>query len=331
ELVSKYMDGVAASSMNEARSSAENYNGEMHTYCPAYEEDSFEELMSYSSHVVFNSHQDLARFAPMVPDNVKIDIRLNLQNDEMENDVFQGYNPNKPFSRFGITAAEFRPEDIEKYNVTGIHFHALWSQGAADLKSCVETLEKKFPGALTKVKRLNMGGGHLVCRPDYDYDQLANIVKDLKSRYDLEVYIEPSEHVYAGVGVLKARVLSVIKNEVPIAILNVSAKNHMPDVLESDEYNVEVQEGQFGRDLDKYTYILGGNTCLSGDVIGDYSFPQELKVGDTLTFIDQTAYTLVQCHHFNGVAQPDLIVLDTKGNIKLERKDSYERYLTTVA
>ncbi len=331
ELVSEYVDGVASSSLNEARSSAEHYQGEMHTYCPAYDEDTFDELMSYSSHVVFNSHQDLAHFAHKVPESVKIDIRLNLQHEDMETAVFAGYNPNKPFSRFGITAAEFRPDDIEKYGVTGVHFHALCSQGATDLKGCVETLEKKYPGLLDKVERLNMGGGHMVCREGYDYDLLASVVKRLKSSYGLEVYIEPSEHVYAGVGVLKARVLSLIHNERPIAILNVSAKNHMPDVLESPDYNVEIKEGVFGRDLDTYTYLLGGNTCLTGDIIGDYSFPKELKVGDTITFIDQTVYTLVQCHHFNGVAQPDLIVLDRDGKIKLERKDSYERYLTTVA
>ncbi|UTW54741.1 hypothetical protein [Kordiimonas sp. SCSIO 12610] len=331
ELVSKYLDGVAASSLNEARSSAENYDGEIHTYCPAYDDDTFDEIIKHSSHIVFNSHQDLRRFASRVPDDIKIDIRLNLEHTDMETDVFDGYNPNKPFARFGITAAEFQADDIEKFGVTGIHFHALCSQGAEDLKRCVETLEANYPNLLHKIKRINMGGGHLVCRDGYNYDLLGSIVKYLKSTYDIEVYIEPSEHVYAGVGVLKARVLSIIQNQVPIAILNVSAKNHMPDVMESPDYNVEIEEGTFGRDRDTHTYILGGNTCLTGDVIGDYSFPTELNVGDTITFIDQTAYTLVQCHHFNGVAQPDLVILDTEGQIKLTRLDTYERYLTTVA
>ncbi len=329
-LVSKYLDGVAASSSNEARSSSENYQGEVHTYCPAYDEDTFDELMHYSSHVVFNSHQDLARFAHRVPDHVMIDLRLNLQHEDMETAVFDGYNPNKPHSRFGITAAEFLPDDIERYGVTGVHFHALCSQGAIDLKGCVEALENKFPGMLNKVNRINMGGGHLVCHKDYDYDLLKSIVERLRSIYDLEVYIEPSEHVYTGVGVLKARVLSIIHNEHPIAILNVSAKNHMPDILESPDYNVDIEEGSFGQGNDKYSYILGGNTCLTGDVIGAYSFPQELKLNDTITFTDQTVYTLVQCHHFNGVHQPDLIVLDRDGNIKLKREDDYSRYMSTV-
>lgn len=330
-LVGQYLDGVAASSLNEARSSKENYAGEVHTYCPAYDEDTFDVLMQQSSHVVFNSHQDLARFALRVPKHVKIDIRLNLQHQDMEAEVFEGYNPNKPFSRFGITADEFKPEDIEKYNVTGVHFHALCSQGAADLQGCVGALERKFPGLLERVERLNMGGGHMVCREGYDYDLLAKLVVRLRETYGLTVYIEPSEHVYAGVGVLKARVLSLIHNEVPIAILNVSAKNHMPDVLESPDYNIELEEGALGRDVLEYGYILGGNTCLTGDVIGDYSFSAPLKLDDTITFIDQTAYTLVQCHHFNGVAQPDLVVIGTDGNVKLERRDDYTRYLTTVA
>jgi carboxynorspermidine decarboxylase len=330
ELVSKYLDGIAASSINEARSSFEHYKGEIHTYCPAYDEDTFDELIDYSSHIVFNSHQDLERFVDKIPESVKIDIRLNLEHTDMETTVFDGYNPNKPFSRFGITAAEFKSEDIEKYGVTGVHFHALCSQGAEDLDRCVKTLEQKYPGLLHHVERLNMGGGHLVCHNDYNYDLLASIVRRLKSTYDLDVYMEPSEHVYKSVGVLKARVLSIIQNDVSIAILNVSAKNHMPDVMESPDYNVEIEEGLFGRNRSKHSYILGGNTCLTGDVIGDYSFAHPLKAGDTITFLDQTAYTLVQGHHFNGVGQPDLIVIDSNGQIKFERKDTYELYMTTV-
>lgn len=330
EFVGQYLDGVAASSLYEARSSAEHYAGEMHTYCPAYDDATFDELMSYSSHVVFNSHQDLVQFASRVPESVHIDIRLNLQHEGMETAIYEGYNPNMPYSRFGITAAEFRPEDIAAYGVTGVHFHALSSQGVVDLVGCVETLEKKFPDLLHQVQRINMGGGHLLCHDDYGYDTLATLVTRLKTTYGLEVYIEPSEHVYKDVGVLKARVLSVINNEMPIAILNVSAKNHMPDVLESPDYNVMIKEGQFGPNLDKVTYILGGNTCLTGDVIGQYSFPKELSVGDTITFTDQTVYTLVQGHYFNGVSQPDLVVLDSSGNIKLHREDSYERYMATM-
>lgn len=330
DLVGKYLDGVAVSSINEARSSAENYGGEIHTYCPAYDEDSFDELMSYSSHVVFNSRQDLARFAPRVPEHVKIDLRLNIQYRKHKTAVFAGYNPNKPRSRFGVTAAEFRFKDLETYNVTGVHFHALNSQGAIDLEGCVERLEERFPGVLDHVQRLNMGGGHHVCHSEYDYDLMAKTVSRLRERYDLKVYIEPSEHVYAGVGVLKARVLSLTRNRVPIAILNVSAKNHMPDILESPDYNVKIAEGQFGRVQGYYNYILGGNTCLTGDVIGEYSFPNQLQLDDVITFRDQSAYTLVQSHHFNGVSQPDLVVLDKEGNIKLHRKDDYERYLTTV-
>lgn len=330
DLVGQYLDGVAASSLNEARSCAEHYQGEIHTYCPAYDEDTFDELMSYSSHVVFNSHQDLARFADRVPANVKIDIRLNLQHQDMETEVFAGYNPNKPHSRFGITATEFKPEDIKRYNVSGIHFHALCSQGAADLKSCVATLENKFPELLNQVDRINMGGGHMVCREGYDYQTLAEVVGHLQGAYSLDVYIEPSEHVYADVGVLKARVLSLINNEVPIAILNVSAKNHMPDILESPDYNVDIAEGQLGRNEEKHSYILGGNTCLTGDVIGEYHLEQPLQLDDCITFLDQTPYTLVQCHHFNGVSQPDFIVVDKHGEIKRHRLDDYDRYLTTV-
>ncbi|WP_448212597.1 hypothetical protein [Colwellia sp. MEBiC06753] len=330
ELVSDYLDGVAASSLNEARSSAEHYQGEIHTYCPAYDEDTFDELIRYSSHVVFNSHQDLARFAGRVPAHVKIDVRLNLQHEDMDTEVFAGYNPNKPYSRFGITAAEFKPEDIQRYNVTGVHFHALCSQGASDLKGCVAALENKFPNLLNQVERINMGGGHMVCRPDYDYDTLASVVRHLQSEYNLDVYIEPSEHVYANVGVLKARVLSLVHNEMPIAILNVSAKNHMPDIMESPDYNVDINEGSFGFDVEEHPYILGGNTCLTGDVIGQYSFAKPLELDDCITFLDQTPYTLVQCHHFNGVNQPDFVVIDADGNIKRNRQDDYDRYLTTV-
>lgn len=330
-LVNEYLTGVAVSSQYEAQCSSEVYNGEIHTYLPAYDDTTFDELMKHSSHVVFNSHQDLERFAHRVPPNVKIDIRVNIQHENTQAVVFDGYNPNLPRCRFGITMAELKEDDIEKYNVTGIHFHALNSQGSGDLSDACETLERKFGHILHKVERLNMGGGHKICHPDYDYELLESIVTTLRRRYKLDaIYIEPSEYVYTGVGVLKARVLSILQNEGDIAILNVSAKNHMPDILESPYYYAEMEEGRHGRGEDKYVYTLGGNTCLTGDVIGDYSFPEPLQVGQILTFIDQTAYTTVQSQHFNGVAKPDLLVINNDGQVLYQKIDSYETYRSTL-
>jgi carboxynorspermidine decarboxylase len=329
-IVSRHCYGIAVSSLYEAKIAKMTYEGEIHTYLPAYDDDTFEHLMEYTDVVVFNSHSDLQRFGDRVPKHIKIDIRVNIQHENTQAVVFDGYNPNLPFCRFGITREELLVEDLERYNVTGIHFHALNSQGSKDLSDALDSLERKFGHILPRMERLNMGGGHKVCTGLYDYEKLSECVKRMSENYGLNVYIEPSEFVYTNVGVLKAKVLSILKNECNIAILNVSAKNHMPDLLESPYYHAEIEEGTHGRGEAKYTYTLGGNTCLTGDVIGDYSFDAPLKVGDTITFLDQTAYTSVQSHHFNGVAQPDIIVLDEDGNISSEQRDSFEAYCRTL-
>lgn len=326
-LVNEYLAGVSVSSLYEARSAFEHYTGEIHVYCPAYDEDSFEQLMSYVSHVVFNSNENLMRFAPLVPADVKIDLRVNLQHENTQAKVFDGYNPNKQFSRFGVTAEEFDPLLLEKHGVTGLHFHALNAQGSADLLDCVVTLERKFPAVLAHLDRINMGGGHKICHPDYDYNTLKKVVISLTAAHNIQVYIEPSEFVYTGVGVLRSKVLSIMKNEVEIAILNVSAKNHMPDLLESPYYCVEIEEGRRGCEEDEHKYILSGNTCLTGDVIDDYSFGKPLVVGDIITFKDTTAYGFCQEHWFNGVARPDRLVLDPDGNPKSYIKDEYKAFI----
>ncbi|RXJ70666.1 carboxynorspermidine decarboxylase [Veronia nyctiphanis] len=330
ELVSKYLAGVAVSSLYEAKSSSMHYDGEVHTYCPAYEDDTFDELASHSSHIVFNSREDLKRYHHRVPSNVKIDLRLNLEHKMHHEEIFDGYNPNLPNSRFGVTINEFDASDIEKYNISGFHFHALNSQGAEELKEASKTLIEKFGRYLDRVERINLGGGHLVCCENYDWDLLSETVSHLKDFYQLEVYIEPSQHVYNEVGVLKSKILSIAYNNANIAILDVSAKNHMPDILECPTYFAEVDEAKIDGSSGGFKYILAGPTCLSGDIIGEYIFNNKLKVGDFITFKNQSAYTFTQSTYFNGIRKPDMIVIDKKGNVKYRNSDSFDKFLSCI-
>ncbi len=333
-LVSKYLSGVAVSSINES-TLAYQYFSELpvHTYCPAYSSDTINQLIERSDVMVFNSLQDLKRFYPLVPEDTGIDIRLNLQHSVVSSQVFDGYNPSKPFSRFGVTLQEWRKNISTDFlgGISGVHFHSLNQQNAEDLGEMVNVLEENFGGILNlpHVKRLNLGGGHALTREGYNVDLLVDIIKHLRSTYNVDVYLEPSEFIFHNVGTLEAEVLSIVHNEVDIAILNVSAKNHMPDIIESPYYYAPIKEGEY-QGSGSHQYILGGNTCLTGDVIGTYSFDKPLKVGDKITFLDQTAYTMSQSSFFNGIDKPTLKVIGCDRNIKLEKEFAYIDYFKSL-
>lgn len=324
ELTDACFAGVASSSLYESIAADKYFAGEKHLYCPAYDEDTFADMVALNSHVVFNSHEDHQRFKSMVPEQVKVDLRVNVQHEMCDQKVFHGYNPNRPYSRFGITQSQFKPELLD--GVTGIHLHALNSQSAEELVDVLNTFEAKFGTYMGSIQRLNIGGGHAITEAEYNVDLLLDTLQDLARRYDVEVYMEPSEWVYHKVGVLETKVLSLIHNDMDIAILDSSAKAHMPDVLESDQYNVEIEGATFGLGKGPYEYRLGGCTCLTGDVLGDYSFQAPLAVGQTLRILDQTQYTWVQTTRFNGVPMPSLRVIGLDGEIKYQAKDCFELY-----
>lgn len=333
DLMTGRITGVAVSSLNEL-GLAKNYFPEMevHTYCPAYDPDTFHEMAANSDVMVFNSIQDLERYEDEVPSIVGIDLRLNLQHSVPDSQVFDGYNPNKPYSRFGVTLSELEQRlSVKMSRLSGLHFHSLNQQDASDLEQMVNVLEKNFQALLEEpaIERINLGGGHAITREGYDHNLLKDIIKHLRIRYKVDVFLEPSEYVFHHTGTLEATVLSIVHNEIDIAILNVSAKNHMPDILESPYYFAEIKEGEY-QGSGAFQYMLGGNTCLTGDVIGKYSFDKPLEVGDKITFLDQTAYTMSQSHFFNGIDKPTLQVIDPNGDVKSTREYTYKDYFRSL-
>lgn len=328
ELTNACFAGIASSSLYESIAADKYFTGEKHLYCPAYDPDTFADMVALNSHVVFNSHQDHQLFKGQLPSEVAVDLRVNVQHEMADDEIFHGYNPNRPYSRFGITQSEFKPELLD--GVTGIHLHALCGQSAEDLVAVLDTFDAKFGPYMANMQRLNIGGGHAITEAGYNVGLLVETLQNLANRYDVEVYMEPSEWVYHKVGVLETKVLSLIHNDMDIAILDCSAKAHMPDVLESDQYNVDIEGAIFGLGHGPYEYRIGGCTCLTGDVIGDYSFAEPLEVGQTLRILDQTQYTWIQTTRFNGVPMPSLRIIGLDGEIKYHATDSFKLYKSNM-
>jgi len=329
ELTEKYLSGLAVSSLYEMKMAKEYFpNMPIHLYMPAYDPLDYLELMTISGNlksVVFNSYSQFNKFKDSTPEHINIDIRINPQHIIKDSTIFDGYNPNTPFARFGITQKELHKEKWDT-RISGIHFHGLNAQNSTDLLEMVEAIEDKFGSILSSVKRINLGGGHNLTEPSYDVNTLSKISNLLHDKYNLEVSMEPSEYVFKDVGTLQTKVLSLIHNDIDIAILDTSAKSHMPDILESPYYNVEIETAKYGRGESPYSYRLGGCTCLTGDIIGDFSFDAPLEEDQILSIKDQIPYTIVQSIHFNGFRKPGLVVLDKDNNIKLFKNDSYELY-----
>jgi carboxynorspermidine decarboxylase len=326
-LIRQYLRGVAASSLDEARLGSEEFGGEVHVYAPAYKDSQFPELLGYSDHVVFNSFPQWLRFKPLVaalkPD-VQCGIRVNPEHSEVKTAI---YDPCGRFSRLGVTRREFRPDLLN--GISGLHFHNLCELNADSLVRTLHAFETGFGEFLEGMRWVNFGGGHHITRPDYDIDLLCNAIEDFKHRYPLEIYLEPGEAIALNTGVLVASVLDVCHNEMDIAILDVSAAAHMPDVLEMPYRPEILGAGQAGEH--PHLYRLGGLTCLAGDVIGDYSFPEPLAPGTRLVFTDMAHYTMVKNNTFNGVRLPSIAILDRHRNIRLIREFSYEDYRSRLS
>ena len=321
-LIRRYLHGVTASSLNEARLGFEEFGKEVHVCAPAYPPDEFEELLSYSNHVVFNSFSQWKRFKDCIFPafgHVRCGIRINPEHSEVDTAI---YDPCGPGSRLGVTAKQFDRRQLD--GISGLHFHTLCELNADSLQRTLAAVEKKFGDVLVRMQWVNFGGGHHITRTDYDIDLLCDLITAFKRRYPVQVYLEPGEAVALEAGVLVASVLDIVHNERDIAILDTSAAAHMPDVLEMP-YRPEISgAGHPGQH--PHTYRLGGMTCLAGDVIGDYSFPEPLKVGAKLIFQDMAHYTMVKNNTFNGVRLPSIAVADSAGSIRIVRKFQYEDY-----
>lgn len=327
-LVGKYLKGVTASSLHEARLGYEKMGKEVHAYAPAYMDREFDELLGYVDHIVFNSFNQWRKFKDKVQavtsKKIEVGIRINPEYSEGRTPI---YDPCYKHSRLGVVSGEFRPDELD--GVDGIHFHTLCQQNSDTLERTVKVVEEKFGEHLKKLKWINMGGGHHITRPDYDIDRLVRVINHLKSTYGVQVYLEPGEAVALNTGFMVATVLDIVNNGMNIAILDTSAACHMPDVLEMP-YRPEVI-GAGEPDQYAHTYRLGGMTCLAGDVIGDYSFEKPLQPGDRLVFTDMAIYSMVKTNMFNGVNLPAIATYNDADGIKVVREFGFEDYSSRLS
>ena len=324
-LIAQYLSGTTASGLYEAKLGAEEmgipFGKETHIFSPAYKEEEFEEILTYCDHIVFNSFEQLERFGKRAAEAGKsVGLRINPQYSTLEGHEI--YEPCAAGSRFGVTVEKFRPELLEY--VDGLHFHTLCEQDAQPLHDTLKEVERQFGEWLPKMKWLNFGGGHHITREGYDIALLERCICEMKEKYDLEIFLEPGEAVALNAGVLLTKVEEIVENSIQIAILDTSAACHMPDVLEMP-YRPPLQDG-YEAEEKEYTYRLAGPTCLAGDVIGDYSFEEPLKRGDTLTFEDMAIYTMVKNNTFNGMRLPAIVLEDKDGECRVVRQFEYEDF-----
>jgi carboxynorspermidine decarboxylase len=322
-LVGKYLQGCTASGLHEARLAREEMDKEVHTYSPAFKEEEIEEIASISDHIVFNSPAQLFRFEKKVKEvNPKISLSLRINPEYSESPV-DLYNPCGIYSRLGTTKANFDEKVLE--HIDGLNFHALCEQDVSALEGVLDAFESKFGSYIDKMKYINFGGGHHITRKDYDVDRLIEVIRLFKARNNnVEVYLEPGEAVGWQTGVLVSTVLDIVDNGMQIAILDTSAEAHMPDTL-AMPYRAEVR-GAGQPDEKAHTYRLGGNTCLAGDIMGDYSFDKELAIGDRIIFEDQIHYTFVKNTTFNGIKLPSLAIWTKEDKLKIVKEFGYEDY-----
>ncbi len=314
-LVREYLYGATASGLWECQLAFEEFRKEVHTYSPAFKEDEIELIAKMSDYIIFNSLNQLEKFKEIVRGKCSIGIRVN---PEVSVAPVELYNPCGIFSRLGVTRENFRWDE----SIEGLHFHALCEESATSLEKILKAFEEKFKEFLPRCKWVNFGGGHHITKEGYDRELLIELIRDFKKRYEVEVYLEPGEAVALDVGVLVASVVDIVDNGMKIAILDTSAETHMPDVL-AMPYRPKVRGA---KEKGKYTYRLAGNSCLAGDVIGDYSFEKPLKIGDRIIFEDMIHYTFVKNTTFNGIRLPSLVILKEDGRVEVVRRFDYCDY-----
>lgn len=322
-LVSKYLDGCCASGLHEAKLSHEKFGKELHTYSPAFKENEIEEIAKISHHLIFNSPSQFKRFSSLAKShnpNLSLGLRVN---PEYSQSPVELYNPCGLYSRLGTTIKNFDASLIEK--IEGLHFHALCEQDSDALEEVLEAFEQNFGKYLKEMKWVNFGGGHHITKKDYNIKRLIKILNGFKDKYPhLEIYLEPGEAVGWETGTLVATVLDIVHNQIDIAILDISAEAHMPDTIIMP-YRAEVR-GAGEANIKAHTYRLAGNSCLAGDIMGDYSFDKPLKIGNQIIFEDQMHYTMVKATTFNGVPLPSIIIKNRDGSIEVVREFGYEDF-----
>lgn len=321
-LIGKYISGVTASGLFEAKLGFEEMRKENHVYAPAYTENDMSELIKICDHIVFNSFSQWEKHKNTIKNskrNIECGIRINPEYSEIETDI---YNPCFKGSRMGVTLKNFNESKLD--GISGLHFHTMCEQNSDTLERTIKVVDEKFGKYLKNMKWINFGGGHHITREDYDIEKLIKCIKFFKDKYGIQVYLEPGEAVALNAGYLISSVLDIVENGMNIAILDASAACHMPDVLEMPYRPNIIGSGKPNEK--KYTYRFGGNTCLAGDIIGDYSFDAPLKINDKLIFCDMAIYTTVKNNTFNGIPLPSIGVLKANGSFELIKKFSYNDF-----
>ena len=321
-LIAEHLSGACASGLFEARLAKEEMGGENHVFSPAYTQEEMQELVTICDHIVFNSFSQLEQHrAACKAAGVSVGIRVNPECSTQAGHAI--YDPCAPFSRLGVTRADFRADLLD--GVEGLHFHTLCEQNSDDLVKTFEAFERDFGAFLPQMKWLNLGGGHHITREDYDIYALDELLYYIRAKYpNLTVYLEPGEAGALNAGWLDATVLDIVENGMPILILDASAACHMPDVLEMPYRPPLIDAGELNEKA--VTCRLAARTCLAGDVIGDYSFDRMPKIGERLTFSDMAIYSMVKTNTFNGMPLPAIALMHEDGDCELVKTFGYEDF-----
>ena len=317
-LVHQYLGGTCASGIYEARLGREEYGGEVATFCAGYKDSDIDEILALSDHIIFNSPAQKDRFlAKAQAAGRQVGLRINPEHSEGE---IAKYDPCAPCSRLGTPVSQLDAKALE--GVDGLHMHTLCEQGFEPLARTWAAVEPHLAPFLNGLKWLNFGGGHHITRSDYDRDGLVEFIKHIRTKYGVEVYLEPGEAVALDAGILVGEILDLPHNGVDLAITDISATCHMPDVIEAPYRPALMDEAETG-----HTYRLGGPSCLAGDVIGDYTWAEPLQIGQRFAFLDQAHYSMVKTNTFNGVPLPTIALWNSEtDDLKIIREFGYDDF-----
>ncbi|AHW58722.1 carboxynorspermidine decarboxylase [Draconibacterium orientale] len=323
-IVREYLKGATASSLYEARLCFEEMKTRAHLYSPVYLDHEFDELMSYSSHIVFNSVKQFEKYSQRTKTaghKISCGIRVNPEYSDVGTDL---YNPSAPGSRLGVGSDEM-PDELPE-GIEGIHFHVLCESDSFSLEKVLKILENKYSKYLHRAKWVNMGGGHLMTREGYNHQHLIKLLKDFRKKYDVKVILEPGSAIAWETGVLVSTVQDIVEHKgVKTAILDVSFTAHMPDTLEMP-YRPKIIGAQDPSEESRYLYRLGGGSCLAGDFMEAYDFGRELQIGEQIIFLDMIHYTMVKTTMFNGVNHPAIAIWTKDEQLNIVRKFRYEDF-----
>jgi len=320
DVVGEYLDGVCASGLWEARLAREHYHGHLTTYSPAYRAEDLPEILRLSDSVIFNSPDQIARFSELIAaarvQGEAFDIGLRLNPEHSQAEVAK-YDPCQRGSRLGFPVSQLRPEHLD--GVDGLHIHALCEQGFEPLQRIWASLEPKLEAVLPSLKWVNLGGGHHVTRADYKIEDLVAFLRQVSERHGVQLYLEPGEAIALDAGILVGEILDTFDNGIPVAITDISATCHMPDVIEAPYRPAMLNEG-----ADGVAVRIGGPSCLAGDIIGDYVFDATPTPGTRIAFLDQAHYSMVKTNTFNGVPLPAIALWNSDTDaLKMIRQFDY--------